>query len=222
MAYSPLFLGGVYVAVGDINGDGRADVIAGTGVGGGPHVQAFSGRDGTVLASFMAYHAAFRGGAVVAAGDVTGDGRADIITGTGPSGGAHVKVFDGRSLQEFRSFFAFDPAFRGGVTVAAGDVNGDGRADVIAGVGPGGGSAVRVFDAQSQAVLQSFTAFAPAFQGGVRVASADLDGDGRADVLVGAGSGMASQVLGYDGETLRSVRTLTVFDPGFLGGVYVG
>jgi hypothetical protein len=153
---------------------------------------------------------------------VNGDGQADVVTGTGPGGGPHVKVFDGRSLQEFRSFFAFDPAFRGGVTVAAGDVTGDGRADIIAGAGPGGEPRVRVFDGGSLGRLQDFNAFNTGFVGGVRVAAADLNGDGKVDLLVSVGSGSAPGVKGFNGQTLASLRDFVAFDPSFLGGVYVG
>jgi hypothetical protein len=54
------------------------------------------------------------------------------------------------------------------------------------------------------------------------VAAADLNGDGKADVLVGGGSGQAAQVKGLDGQTLATVRDFTAFDPSFLGGVFVG
>ena len=106
LAYDPLFLGGVHVTLGDVNGDGTADIITGAGFGGGPHVKVFSGTDLSELASFFAYDPAFGGGVTVAAGDIDGDGRADIITGAGFGGGPHVKVFSGTDLSELASFFA--------------------------------------------------------------------------------------------------------------------
>ena len=108
-AYDPAFGGGVTVAAGDVDGDGRADIITGAGPGGGPHVKVFSGADLSELASFFAYDAAFGGGVNVAAGDVNGDGLADIVTGAGLGGGPHVKVFSGADLSELASFFAYDP-----------------------------------------------------------------------------------------------------------------
>ena len=60
-----------------------------------------------MLASFFAYDPAFAGGVRVAAGDLDGDGRVDLITGAGPGGGPHVRVFSGVDLHELASFFAF-------------------------------------------------------------------------------------------------------------------
>jgi hypothetical protein len=108
-------LGGVYIAAGDVNGDGFADIITGAGAGGSPHVKVFDGQTNSLLASFFAYDVAFTGGVRVAAGDVNDDGLADIITGAGPSGGPHVKVFDGHTSALLASFFAFAPSFTGGV-----------------------------------------------------------------------------------------------------------
>jgi serralysin len=70
------------------------------------------------LASFFAYDQSFSGGVRVAAVDVNGDGKADIVTGAGPGGGPHVKAFDGTNPGNvLESFFAFDPGFLGGVFV---------------------------------------------------------------------------------------------------------
>src|SRR5207248_1324751 len=122
--------GGVSVAAGDINADGFDDIIAGAGAGGGPNVIVFSGKDGSLLRNFFAYDSAFTGGVTVAAGDVDGDGRFEIITGAGPGGGPNVGIFDG-DAQRMASFFAFDPAFTGGVYVATGRVRGIGFASII-------------------------------------------------------------------------------------------
>jgi hypothetical protein len=97
-----------------------------------------------------------------------------LITGAGPGGGPHVRVFDVSTGLPVRDFFAYDPAFTGGVRVALGDVNGDGIPDLVTGAGPGGGPHVRVFDGATGAVIQEFFAYAPGFTGGVFVDARDV------------------------------------------------
>ena len=213
--------GGVYVACGDVNGDGHADVITGAGAGGGPHVRAFSIVPGGILeiASFWAYDPAFTGGVQVAAGDVNGDGAADIITGAGPGGGPHVRAFSvsAGAPAELAGFFAYDPAFAGGLSVAAGDVTGDGLAEIITGTTREGGP-VRVFKVGGPAditELTNFFAYFPEFLGPVRVAAADIDGDGVADIITGAGPGGGPHVRAFSlaGSSIAELASFYAYDP---------
>lgn len=208
----PGFTGGVFVAAGDVNGDQVTDIITSPGVGGGPHIKVFDGTTGATIHSFLAYDPQFLGGVYVSGGDVNGDGFDDIITGAGAGGGPHVKVFDGRDASAAGGFFAFDPAFSGGVRVGAGDVNGDGTPDIITGAGPGGGGHVRVFDGRTLAELDAFFAFGSGFTGGVTVA-------GGSDV-VGSGAGIRSTVNIYDVPGGVPSHTLSPYGD-FSGGVFV-
>ncbi len=194
-AYNPAFAGGVRVACRDVTGDGIAEIITGAGPGGGPHVRVWSVAGGSLseVAGFFAYNPAFPGGVAVAAGDLTGDGVAELVTGAGPGGGPHVRVWSvaGGSLSELAGFFAYNPAFAGGVAVATGDLTGDGVGELITGAGPGGGPHVRVWSVAGGSVseLDGFFAYHPAFPGGVAVAAGDLTGDGVAEIVTGAGPG---------------------------------
>jgi IPT/TIG domain/FG-GAP-like repeat/FG-GAP repeat len=224
MAYAPSFVGGVYVAAGDTNGDGYADIITGADAGGGPHVEVFSGKDGGLLQGFYAYAASFAGGVRVAAGDVNGDGRADIITGAGAGGGPHVRVFDGtNSTNVLQSFMAYDVNFRGGVFVAAGDMNGDGKADIITGAGAGGGPHVKVFDGVNLTVMESFFAYAATYSGGVRVGVIrDVNGDGLPDIITTGGPGSSQLAKVFRGSAATFLDGFLAYDPSFIGGVFVG
>ncbi len=169
-AYGATFLGGVRVATGDVDEDGTPDIITGAGAGGGPHVRAFSGSDGSELASFLAFEAGYTGGVHVASGNVDGDGADEILVGEG-QGGSRARVFNaaGDQLREVQS----TPA--GEVRVAAGDVNGDGRADIILGRGPtpGAASTVQFVDFLQQTPIRSFLSHGP-FDGGNFVAGTRL------------------------------------------------
>ncbi|MGH7267945.1 MAG: Ig-like domain repeat protein [Candidatus Rokuibacteriota bacterium] len=196
-------------------------LMMGAGPGGGAHVRVFSGVPGPETHSFLAFPPAFTGGVHVALGDVTGDGVADLIVGAGPGSGPHVKVFDGMTGAALGGFFAYDPGFTGGVSVAAGDVTGDGRADIVTGAGPGGGPHVKVFDGATGLELGGVVAYDPGFTGGVFVAAGDVTGDGRADVITGTGAGIGPHVKVFDGATGAEVASFFAYDPGFMGGVRV-
>ena len=228
MAFAANFTGGVRVATGDVNGDGVPDIIAAEGPGGQPLVEVFDGVTESVIAKFMAYAPNFTGGVYVAAADVNGDGKADIITGAGAGGGPHVEVIDGTKLNQvqgngqiadtalLQSFFAYDVSFTGGVRVAAADVTGDHKADIITGAGVGGGPHVLVFNGVTQAPVYSFMAFDPSYSGGVYVAGGDLNGDGRADIVVSQGQGTTARVRAFSGATSGQIADFLGFNSGTL------
>lgn len=236
------FTGGIYVAAGDLDGDGRADIVATPDQGGGPRVLVFSGADFGILADFMGIQDdAFRGGARPAIGDVTGDGVLDLVISAGFGGGPRVTVWDGNAVLAGRTtaadsplanFFTFEDTLRNGAFVAVGDVNADGQADFVFGGGPGGGPRVRVFDAAAllDSGINASNALADFFAGpatdteGIRVAVTDIDGDDFADVLTGAGPGPGAGVYGFFGSQLTTGNAAGfVFDPfDSPGGVFVG
>jgi len=180
--YTETYRLGINIAIGDIESDGSVEIVTGTENGGGPQIRIFN-KDGNLIhPGFFAYDTGFRGGVNVAIGDLNGDNIKEIIAGAGVGGGPHVRVFnkDGRVINP--GFFAYDPAFRGGVNVAVGDVNGDGVDDIVTGPGAPGGPHVRVFDKDGKMSVQ-FYAFEEADNRGIDVVATDLDGDQVAEIV---------------------------------------
>lgn len=232
--FETAFTGGVYVAAGDVNGDGTPDLVVAPDEGGGPRVRVFDGKTfGTIADFFGIDDPNFRGGARPAIGDINGDGVGDLVVAAGFGGGPRVAGYNGKSLgagkpvKLFGDFFAFEQSLRNGIFVAIGDIDGDGKAELICGGGPGGGPRVTAFPGQlllANVTTPSVNFFAGDInsRGGVRLAIANLDDDHRADLIVGSGEGDGSHITGYAGRAI----TLPLFDldvyPGFNGGVFVG
>jgi len=216
---------GANVSTGDFTGNALDEILTGAGPGTmyGPHVRGFE-QNGTVLPglSFLAY-GTNKFGVNVAAGDIDGDGMDEVITGAGPGAvfGPHVRAFDydgspGVTAKPGVSFFAYGTP-KWGVNVTAGDLDGDGMDEIVTGPGPGAvyGPHVRGWnvDGGNAAAMAnvSFLAYGtPKF--GVTVGCGDVDGDGLAEIVTGAGPGavFGAHVRGWNVDS-GSVSPL----PGF-------
>jgi hypothetical protein len=221
-AFDPAFTGGIFVAVQDTNGDGILDIIASAGPGGGPEVRIFNGANLNLLRSFYAYAADFTGGVSVASVDFNNDGILDLVTGAGPGGAPHVKVFDGDTNAIISQWYAYPVTFTGGVFVAIGDIGNDVTFEVVTGAGQGGAPVVAVWDPFTGALLSQFMAYAEDFTGGARVAINDGNGDGIADILTGAGPGGGPHVKAFSFPALDLLFEFYSGEQTNPGGVFVG
>jgi hypothetical protein len=224
----------VAVALGDVNGDGRRDIILSADTSAGTEVKAV-GSDGVELADFYVLDASVVPGASIAAGDLDGDGKAEILLGGGPtpapgppdSNGPdqNVAVYepDGTELHRFT---AYPGLFQGGVRVGLADVTGDSRPELITAPGPGTEPEIEIWSQQwvngqdRGTRLAHFLAFDASFQGGVSVATGDVDGGGRAEIVAGSGAGKPAEVRVFDAEG-NLLYHFTPFD-NYGGGISVG
>lgn len=201
------------LALGDVDGNGETDLVAGSGRGGPPRVRVFD-RQGRKWGEFAPFNEAVRTGVTVVVGDVDGNAQRDIVAVTGPDAVGRIRTLtydlDQGAFVRRASFTPVD-RWRGGWHVLLDDLDGDARADLI--LVPRGQRQplVRIyrFDAsRSRWVLGrkfrvSASGRAPSF------ATGDVDGNGEREFLVAPGVGSAPTVGVYS-RTGRLVRRLTL------------
>jgi hypothetical protein len=187
----------------------------------------------------------FRDGDRATLGDVNKDGFLDVFSTAAFNGGPRTALYDGKDLLTASSqgrdprklvgdFFATlsgQDEGRGGRSIAAGDVNGDGFADFIV-TGDnllGTGSQVTVFSGADltggrlpgagATPLANFSVGGQPGTSTVSVATVDLDGDARADLVVGSGAGQVAQIKAYYGKDVTGGAEPTNFALAPFGGV---
>jgi uncharacterized repeat protein (TIGR01451 family) len=199
---------GAYVASGDVNGDGRDDIIVGSGYRAKDAiVRVFSGIDGSLISTTTPFGTKFHGGVRVASGDVNGDGVADIVAAQG-FGGNEVKVTKGISGVVLHDIKVGGNHYRGGLFVAtAADLNADGLADLVIGRDRGA-TVLETYSGATGLLLNTITPFGTRYKLGVRVAAADINLDGVADIIAASGGRNNSAVKVFDGVTNAEIPSL--------------
>lgn len=149
------------------------------------------------LISFNAYPFSFEGGVNLAVSDFGNDDYFEIITAPGKGGGPQILIFSETGDLKGQ-FFAYAETFKGGVSVAVGDVNGDGEEEIITGPGEGIRPEIKIFDKHGQ-LLDSFFPFDEGFIGGVNLAAGDITGDKTDEIIIGVGKGNPNVAV-YSGK----------------------
>ena len=232
----PTYQYGVRVAVGDVNGDGKAEIVTAPGEGAWTELRIFDGTSFTQLRTVLPFtNAVWWNGAFVATGDTNGDGRAEIVDGldagccttvhvvdagtgaelgggfrpqgdndetgtrvaaadlngdgeaeilTVPLGSGKVSAFGTAGGNPFRTYEAFGNEAVGGASLATGDVVGNDRPELSAAANTSGGVQVKVIDTESGATLASFSPYGRIAVAPPQVAVGDVDGDGRNDIVL--------------------------------------
>ncbi len=200
-AYAASLRTGFNVAAGDLNGDGEDEIVTSPRTGGAPRIRIFdkSGR-AVFTPGFYAYDQNSRCGVDLTVGDLNGDGKAEIVTVPGAGCSAQVKIFNYIGQPIFTlGFFAYDKNLKTGFRVTAGDLNGDGKDEIITSPEKGAPAHIRVFNYLGEPRLTNgFYAYSSKLKTGADVTGADLDSDGRAEIVTVPGDGFPAQVRIFD------------------------
>ena len=191
LAYHRRFRGGVSVAVGDVDGDGKEEIVTGARAGGGPQVRVFD-VDGRVRWQFFADDPSDRGGIQVGVGDTDGDGAGEIFVTPERGGTGEIRVFNrlGHLQGLIRPFGFVDGTLR----LAFGNMDDDPEDELLVSWSGDTRAQVRVMD-RSGRYLRDLPVSSSLI--GAEIASADVDGDGMDEVIVAATRGRPPAIEVY-------------------------
>ena len=212
------FKSGSSLTAGDLNGDGTEELIIGAGPESEPSVKIFD-TDGKLIKQFLAFDKSFRGGVNVAVADLDGDNNPEIIAVAASAGNGQVRIFSADGKLK-RQFFVDSKYWRGGLSVAAGDLDGRGDQTIVVGYGSGAKPQVKIFTASGK-LISAFLAYEANFRGGVKVAVANLDGrkdHGQAEIITAPGKGRDPQVKTFDDHAVLKKQFLA-YNRNWRGGL---
>lgn len=179
----------------------------------GDFVRVFDNNGDQSKSGFFAYIDKYPPSSQILISDIDNDGQDETLVN---SAGLISIYKGGMKIKEFKPY---DGLFKGEISFAVADLDGDGNREIITGAGSGGGPHVRVFNRDGKPLIGGFFAYDNKFRGGVKVAVMDLDGDGNLEIITaaGAGGGPHIRVFTKDGRVLTG--GFFVYDQNFRNGL---
>ncbi|MFA6296028.1 MAG: FG-GAP-like repeat-containing protein [Patescibacteria group bacterium] len=179
---------GINIATGDVDKDGKDEIVTVPAEGGVALVKIYRfNKKQEIIKEFKAF-SNDSCGASVAAGDIDHDDKDEIIVGNGPKCSPKIRVYESNGARLPLEFYAFNPNFLGGIDVAAGDVDKDGI-DEIGTCQSQQQAWCKIYKYKNNTPLIGSWLAYNNFEVGARIDFADLDSDGRDEVLTGTAHG---------------------------------
>ncbi len=202
----------VSFASADIDGDGEAEIVLGSAPGERPLIKIYD-LAGKLKHQFLAYEESFLGGVNLTLADLTGDGRPNIIVAPASAGPAEIKIYTNRG-----DLIAQHPVagsdWRGGLSLASGNLDSRGLAEIVVGFASDSEPQVRIINAQGK-LTSVFLAYEKEFRGGVNVSVANLNGRvnrSQAEIVVTPGPGRLPEVKIFDHHAILQNKFLAFAD----------
>lgn len=167
-------------------------------------------QDGSLIRRFGVLDKKFRGGVNLAAGDVDGDGVAELMVTAGPGGGPRVEVYAADGTLRF-GFYAYQKKFRGGVRLASADLDGDAKNEIITISGYESPGHLRVFNHAGKPTTVSVFPFGQTATFGGTVTVADVDAKSPYPEIIVAPLGSGTPALRVLSSRGKALKTIPVF-----------
>ena len=211
---------GVKFFAGDVNGDGLEELVVAASKNEEPKIKIYN-HQGVFISEFLAMDKNFRGGLNISLEDLDNNGLEEIIVTPASAGRLEVKVFDYQGSLK-NQFFVAGNNLRGGLNVAAGDLDGKGQKQIVVAFGLELEPQVRIFNSHGN-LLGVFLAYEKNFRGGVNLAVANLDGRkdrGKEEIVVAPGPGRQPQIKVFDNHG-RVKKSFLGYNSNWVNGVHV-
>ncbi|WP_201985876.1 FG-GAP-like repeat-containing protein [Hymenobacter rubidus] len=217
LTYSPGGLRPTGVALGDVNGDGRPDIITGNQSSNTVGVMLNSATSPGSFLPATSYPSGGTAPNIVALGDLNGDGRTDIAVGNTGSSAVGVLLGSAATPGTFLPAATYPSGSSSPVGIAIGDVNADGKPDLVLGHNSGNTVSVLLNSAAVPGTFGSPAVYNSGGTGTVGISLGDVNGDGRVDIVAAnATSSSVAVLLGQSG-TLGTFGPATVYNSGGIG-----
>jgi len=211
------FSGTTRLSLVDLGGDNQKEILVSYGNIDKPIIKIFR-NDGTLVNEWQPYPGGFAGEIVVVGADLDNDGKDEIITAPGAGGGPHVKIWDGYGNEKYDDFFALDNAYRQGIEIAAGDIDGDKTKEIIVSAIEGNKAVIKIFNCFGTQVYENIyfeleNSFEP-----MKISTLDLGLDKVEEIIAAQSSGNQPKILFLrrDGTVINQ---FLAYAPSFGGGV---
>ncbi|HDQ23196.1 MAG TPA: hypothetical protein ENN28_04510 [Candidatus Uhrbacteria bacterium] len=182
----------------------------------GSFVRVFNKYGDSIRNGFFVYEKQFKGGNVLAKADINNNGQIEIIE----ADKSKVIIYD-QNKNVINSFYPYGPNYNFGITLAINDFENDGFFEIVTGTMRGHGPIVKVFNHQGKELNSGFNAYHPDYKGGVNVAFCDTNGNGKKEIVTGAGymGGPQVRIFDINGKVLSG--GFFAYNANFRGGVNV-
>jgi len=204
---------GLNFATNDVDADGAREIIASAVKGDQPFVRILD--NNTIDSSFLAFPSTMTGGVNVVAANLDADAESEIIVAPESGYSPSIKIFE-KNGKFVRQFTAYNIDYRNGVNVAAGDVDKDGKVEIVTAPKKGLLPKIKIFSADGK-LKYEFVAHSAKSSNGANVTVADTNNDGSAEIIVSAESGDIAYVIVYDYKGAKKLGIAPY--PKFTGGV---
>lgn len=214
------FEGRVNVTTGDLDQDGRDEIVTAPGEGGGPHVRIFDGFGNAKYHNgFFVDEPDYRNGVELTVADLNNDGENKIIVSLIKEGVNIIKVFDVFGFQIGKDILIETPDSFEPMKIVVSNLIGDEKPEIVLGAAIGSSPYVYVLDNEGN-LIKSFLAYAQTFYGGVDVDVVELEG--KRNIVTAAGFGGGPHVRLFNADGVSQIDyPFFVYDQKFRGGLNV-